>query len=93
MPGDRELLGQTMTFKNATEPTDIIWENRHYTAWDYQKRSCMAMMCVAFLLFLSFLLIFAISTYSAKIANVFPPVECSGIVKAYEGDLLRDFAV
>ena len=32
------LLGQTMKFVDASEPTDIIWENRHYSKWDYIKR-------------------------------------------------------
>lgn len=28
---DAKLLGQKMNFKPATEPTNIIWENRHIT--------------------------------------------------------------
>lgn len=32
------LVGAPMRFKNASEPTDIIWENRHFTRADYFKR-------------------------------------------------------
>ena len=28
--GERKLLGRVMKFKSASEPTDIIWENRHF---------------------------------------------------------------
>ena len=27
----KQLLGQEFRFKDASEPTDIIWENRHFT--------------------------------------------------------------
>lgn len=29
------LLGKQLKFKEASEPTDIIWENRHFTRRDY----------------------------------------------------------
>ena len=32
------LLGQTMKFVDASEPTDIIWENRHFSRMDYIYR-------------------------------------------------------
>ena len=28
---DKLILGKPMQFDEASEPTDIIWENRHYT--------------------------------------------------------------
>jgi hypothetical protein len=34
LPEDKKkklLLGQHLNFKGASEPTDIIWENRHFT--------------------------------------------------------------
>lgn len=78
---------------DASEPTDIIWENRHFTAKDYLIRSTIALCIVGGLLFLSFLLIFFISTTSAKMVAVYPQVECAGIEKSYQGDLLEQFAV
>lgn len=32
------ILGKLLKFKDASEPTDIIWENRHFTKADYIKR-------------------------------------------------------
>lgn len=32
------LLRQDFRFKDASEPTDIIWENRHFTNSDYMCR-------------------------------------------------------
>ena len=29
----KTFLGEELDLKAAAEPTDIIWENRHYTHW------------------------------------------------------------
>lgn len=50
----------------------------------------MTIVCV--LLFLSFLVIYAISDYSAKMAAVFPPADCKGIKASYTGDLFEQYA-
>ena len=31
--GGQKLLEQPFKVEAASEPTDIIWENRHYTKW------------------------------------------------------------
>ena len=31
--GGQKLLEQPFKVETASEPTDIIWENRHYTKW------------------------------------------------------------
>lgn len=61
-----------MKFINASEPTDIIWENRHYTNWDYIKRQTFAFIIIAILLFGSFIVVYLTASYSAKIANTYP---------------------
>ena len=82
-----------MVFNDASEPTDIIWENRHFTTADYFKRQLIAFTLVALVLAISFFTIFKISTYSAKVGAVFPPVDCEGVADMYEGDFLRQYAV
>ena len=52
------ILGNTLKFKEASEPTDIIWENRHFTKGDYFKRQAIAYIIMAALLFGSFVLVF-----------------------------------
>lgn len=83
------LLGQDFRFEEASEPTDIIWENRHFTKKEYMFRELIAFLVIALLLMGSFGIIFAISTYSAKMAAVFPPQECAGVESAYGSDLER----
>ena len=81
--GKGTVLGDEMFFQDASEPTDIIWENRHFTAADYVKRQAIAFLVVCVVLAISFFTIFKISTYSAKVASVFPPVDCEGISELY----------
>ena len=77
------LLGNTMFLHSASEPTDIIWENRHYTKWDYIKRQNIAFIIIGLLLFGSFIVVYIVASYSAKIANTFPPVNCTDIDASY----------
>ena len=86
-----KLLGCEFRFDDASEPTDIIWENRHYTDRDYLFRQLKAFLVIAILLAGSFGIIYAISTYSAKMANVFPPQDCPGVEAAY-GTALEQYA-
>lgn len=48
---EKQLLGQPMKFEKASEPTDIIWENRRFTAMDYLKRELFAYILIGVLLF------------------------------------------
>lgn len=87
------ICNQEFKVDDASEPTDIIWENRHFTTTQYIKRQLCAFSVIAVLLCISFAVIFAISKYSSAVANVFPAVECSGILESYSGDNLQKYAV
>ena len=92
-PSDHRIMGQEMKFTKPSEPTDIIWENRHFTPMDYIWRELRAYIIIGVLLFGSLIVIYVISAYSAKLASVFPPsVDCDGIKEAY-GDELQTYAV
>lgn len=82
-----------MFLNDASEPTDIIWENRHFTRADYFYRQLIAFTVICLVLAISFITIFKISTYSASVASVFPPADCGGIQDLYAGDMFRDAAV
>ena len=86
------LLNQPFQFKETSEPTDIIWENRHFTYRDYVIRQLFAFFIIGILLFGSFAVIYIISSYSANLAAVFPQTNCDGIKAAY-GDKLQEYAV
>lgn len=88
---DEKLLGEEFRFKDASEPTDIIWENRIFTKNDYVMRQLCAYVVIAVMLCVSFLIIFAISNYSATMAAIFPPQDCAGVQSAY-GNSLEKYA-
>jgi hypothetical protein len=57
----RTLLGEELDLQEASEPTDIIWENRHFTSFDRLKRTVIVCLIVFLLLCGSFVVIFACS--------------------------------
>lgn len=68
----RTLLGYPLQIDDASEPTDIIWENRHFTSMERLKRTIIVVGIIAVLLFLSFILLFTLSVTSSKIAGQYP---------------------
>lgn len=77
------MLGKTLRFIDASEPTDIIWENRHFSNWDYIKRQTFAFVIIAILLLGSFIVVYIVAAYSSKIANTYPPVNCTTLREDY----------
>jgi hypothetical protein len=75
----RTLLDQPLNFKDAAEPTDIIWENRHFTNFERAKRTVYVIIIVAFLLFISFIIIFYCSKEATKPLLKYPAVDCPSI--------------
>jgi len=53
------LFNKVPKFKQATEPTNIIWENRHIKGINYCARVTSAMMIAIFMLTITFWTIFA----------------------------------
>ena len=80
---DATLLNQKMRFKRASEPTDIIWENRIYTATDYFFRQLVAYTIIGILLFGSFAFIYNVARKSAEIAAEFPNRDCDALSQTY----------
>ena len=87
----KPLLDQQMKFVSASEPTDIIWENRRFTGKDYLVRKIKAYSAITVLLSLSGIVIYLISTYSADVASIFPVTDCPSLTEAY-GDQLQTYA-
>ena len=59
------LFNQELIFKKCSEPTDIIWENRHFSGWDYIKRQTLVCVLIGMLLVGSFVLIYWVSSFAA----------------------------
>lgn len=72
----KTMLGVELDIEDASEPTDIIWENRHFSGWDRFIRTCYVGIKVLILLSISFVVIL----YSSQIANKpllkYPPINC-----------------
>ena len=79
----RELLGQELDFEEAAEPTDIIWENRHFTKWDRIKRTIIVCICVFILLSISFSFIFICSQGANRPLLKYPATNCKEIQDTY----------
>jgi len=80
---EERLLELPFKFKQASEPTDIIWENRHFSSADYFFRQMIAYIVIGLLLFGSFAFIYKVARTSAEIARVFPRVDCESIEETY----------
>ena len=79
----RTLLGQELDFEDASEPTDIIWENRHFTRWDRIKRTIIVCCCVFVLLSISFSFIFICSQGANRPLLKYPATNCQEIKDTY----------
>jgi hypothetical protein len=82
-PAKTKILGNEFFLSECTEPTNIIWENRHWTARDYIKRGTIVFTIITILVIASFSLIFFCKQFSIKIFNKYPQVECDVIKRSY----------
>ena len=72
----RILLGEELDYGDAPEPTDIIWENRHFTSFDRFKRLLIVIAYAALILIISFVIIFFCSQLANKPLLKYPPINC-----------------
>lgn len=72
-----QILGVDLKLTEATEPTNIIWENRHIRGFRLCRRAISAIIVVTFVLVISFAVIYAFKKISIKYDNKFPRVDCT----------------
>ena len=70
-------------FSEPCEPTDVIWENRHWTFWQRKRREVTAYGVVLVILFFSFWFIFFLAAKSIWVTRVFPAVDCDTMDATY----------
>ena len=87
LPAKTTFLGQELFLSESTEPTNIIWENRHWTPRDYIRRSLLVFGIIFVLVLISFGLIFLCKSYSLEVKKKYPVVECPTIKESYGLDL------
>ena len=68
-----EVLGNNdPEFTPATEPTNIIWENRHIKGIDFGLRACSAITIVVLMLIITFICILLSKSQSIKNQALIP---------------------
>jgi len=77
------ILNSDPYFTAATEPTNIIWENRHIKGINFASRVVGAMLISAFMLGLSFFLIIYFKRTEIEFKNKFPNINCDAIFEVY----------
>ena len=82
-------MGQGLYFIEATEPTNIIWENRHFTRSDRIKRGARVFGIIFILILVSFSLIFICKSFSISAASKYPQVDCEVITTSYGAEFER----
>lgn len=65
----------------ATEPTDIIWENRHFTAFARFYRTIIASIGIVFWLCISFSLIYLAQSNALALKRKYPKQDCSDFIR------------
>ncbi len=83
LPALKEFLGDDLFLVEATEPTNIIWENRHFTEVDTFRRSLRAFAAIVCLLIASFLTIYYFKSIAINTSRMYPSIQPAEIVSLY----------
>jgi hypothetical protein len=91
LPAKAQLLGEGLYFEKATEPTNIIWENRFLTKRQRFSRSIKVAFIILILVLVSFSIIFTCKSFSTAFTQKYPQVECAPLETTY-GNLMEKWA-
>jgi hypothetical protein len=78
-PAMKEFMDDEFFLEESTEPTNIIWENRHWTPADYAKRTLQVCVIIGCLLTISFLIIYTLKGSALDKARKYPVVDYNNI--------------
>jgi hypothetical protein len=79
-----KFLGEDLDIQQASEPTDIIWENRQYEQWQRTVRRCIVWIIIIIMLGASAALIYKMTLISNSAKFMFPKVDCAQTAKTYK---------
>lgn len=79
------FLGQEIEIMEASEPTDILWENRMFSEWDILKKKIIVFGIIFVMLYFSFQTIFALQKKSLAMKGRYPPQVCDDYIEQYQG--------
>jgi Tfp pilus assembly protein PilO len=75
-----------LEIEDAAEPTDIIWENRHFTYSERFQRTIIVILVVFLLLFISFVFIFFCTKQAGAATLKYPAANCTSIYEDYNNN-------
>ena len=81
-----KMLGEDIQVKDASEPTDIIWENRHIQQRTRHIRRLIVWIIVCFMLSCSAATIYYMTKLSIGAKERYPVVNCKDTEEFYGGD-------
>ena len=94
------FLDQKIDIQPASEPTDIIWENRQFSEDDRTFRRVIVGIAILFMLCISFSVIFVCAKASMAKKAKYPKVNCEDFASEYvdrldlwEHDAISEFKI
>lgn len=72
-----------MKAEEASEPTDIIWENRHYYESTRNYKRALVYFVIVILLCISAAVIFKFTSISDNLKNKYPTADCGAVFKEF----------
>ena len=82
-PSQKIFLDDDLFLVEATEPTNIIWENRHFTPAQTLQRTLKAVLCIVILLMISFVTIYFTKSSAIFKARMYPTIQQEEILGLY----------
>ena len=79
------FLGSTIDVQQASEPSDIIWENRHFTSGQKFLRTVVVSFAVFCMLCVSFACIFTAQKTAIAMKQKYPKQNCKEVGEDYVG--------
>ena len=90
-PGEKQFLGHDLKLMRGTEPSNIIWENRHTTRRQQMCWTAIVVIIVIILLLASFALFTWMSALTIKNQTRYPPsTNVVDIANSFDNDLTKD---
>jgi hypothetical protein len=80
------LLGKQLEIQEASEPTDIIWENRHISPGTRRCKMMLVFLMIFLLLCVSAGIIYFCTNTSNKLKYKYPAADCFQLEKEYIDD-------
>lgn len=74
--GPFKICGQEIDIQEASEPTDIIWENRHFKPEQRSKKRIVIYFIIVLLLIVSAGVIYFFTVLQVKFNTKYPKIVC-----------------